>query len=132
MTKRPSRVPGQQTTCGWCGRPFPLLRTGRLPKWCSDTCRHRAWEQRRALASGRAAVEVVDRVIEVERPVQVVKRVEVPVAPKPGDWPDLLRNLAGQIDAGRVYDRDLPQVAEGLEAVLVAIGRRRHWARRSR
>lgn len=37
------------------------MRTGRRPKWCPDTCRHRAWEQRRAVASGRAAVEVERR-----------------------------------------------------------------------
>lgn len=68
------------------------------------------------MAPGRA-VQVVDRVIEVEKPVHVVKRVEVPMAPKRGDWPELFRDLAGQIDAGRVYDRDLPDVAEGIEKV---------------
>ena len=58
---------------------------------------------------------MVDRVIVVEKPVPVVERVEVPMAPKRGDRPELLRDLAGQIDAGRVCDRDLPDVAEGLE-----------------
>lgn len=130
--KRPRRIPGQTIPCGWCGRPIEVRTTGRIPKWCSPVCRHRAWEQRRAMASGRAAVAVIDRVIEVEKRVQVVKRVEVPMAPKRGEWPELLRDLAGQIDAGRVYDRDLRDVAEGLEKVLVAIGRRRHWARRPR
>jgi hypothetical protein len=135
--KRPKRVPGQVVACGWCGRSIELRTTGRIPKWCSEVCRHRAWEQRRAVASGRSAVEVVDRVItvEVEKPVQVVKHVEVPIAPKRGDWADLLVELAKQIDKGRVYDRDFPELAKGLKEVMTALGRREGWLhlmRRSR
>jgi len=92
-------------------------------------CRHRAWEQRRAAASGRAAVEVVDRVIEVEKPIPVIERVEVPVAPKPRAWPGLLANLANQVDTGRVYDRDLAQLAASLDQVLQALNRRPGWVR---
>lgn len=129
MTTRPTRLPGQQIACGWCGRSFPLLRTGRLPKWCSDTCRHRAWEQRRAAASGRSAVEVVDRKIEVEKRVTVVERVNVPIAPRRGDWPDVLAELVKQIDSGRVYDRDLRDLAQALDHVLRALASRPCWQR---
>ena len=51
--------------CGWCGGFIDVKATGRIPKWCSATCRQRAWEQRRAAASGRCAVEVVQRVVRV-------------------------------------------------------------------
>ena len=47
------------------------------PKWCSSLCRHRAWELTRAAASGHAAVQVVDRVVEVDRLVTVVQEVPV-------------------------------------------------------
>src|SRR3712207_8485647 len=49
------------TICGWCGGPITPRSRGPIPKWCSATCRHRAWEQRRAETSGRTAVEVVER-----------------------------------------------------------------------
>jgi len=34
--------------CGWCAKEFVWIRVGRRPKWCSDSCRPHAWEQRRA------------------------------------------------------------------------------------
>lgn len=82
--------------------------------WCSPACRQRAWEQKRAAASGRAAVKVVER------------RVEVPVPTTPGrrDWPGLLAELAAQLNDGRVYDRDLVSLAEALNPVLDAYERR--------
>lgn len=43
--------------CGWCHGPIPPRSRGPIPKWCSATCRHRAWEQSRAAASGRSAVQ---------------------------------------------------------------------------
>lgn len=133
MTKpKPARLPGQAILCAWCRTLIPLRQTGRIPKWCSSTCRHRAWEQRRAAASGRTAIEVIDRVIEVEKPIVVVERVEVPIAPRSGGWPDLLTALAKQIDTGRIYDRDLQAVAEALGEALGALDRRRKWRRHQR
>jgi hypothetical protein len=96
------------TTCGWCGGPITPRSRGPIPKWCSATCRHRAWEQARAAASDRAAIQVV------ERHVQVRVRLE----PTRRDWPKLLVELAGQLNDGRVYDRDLPGLARALEPVL--------------
>jgi hypothetical protein len=118
------RIPGQTIPCGWCGRPIALRTTGRIPKWCSDPCRHRAWEQRRALASGRPLVEVVDRLIEVEKRVRVVERVEVPVRPCRDEWAGLLEELAKQLDSGRVYDRHLPQIVAAIDEILRSIARR--------
>ena len=102
--------------CGWCSGPITPRSRGPIPKWCSPTCRHRAWEQARAAASGRAAVQVVERRVEVQ----------ISVAPTRRDWPRLLDELARQFDDGRVYDRDLPGLARALEPVLQAYRRRAH------
>lgn len=104
------------TICGWCGGPITPGSRGPIPKWCSATCRHRAWEQARAAASGLSAVELVERRVEVQ----------VPLVPTRRDWPRLLGELAGQLNDGRVYDRDLPAVARALEPVLEGYRRRAH------
>jgi hypothetical protein len=92
------------TTCGWCHGPITPRSRGPIPKWCSATCRHRAWEQARAAASGLSAVELVERRIEVQ----------VPLVPTRRDWPGLLSQLASQLHDGRIYDRDLPALARAL------------------
>jgi hypothetical protein len=61
--------------------------------------------------------------------VQLVERrveVQVPLVPTRRDWPTLLGELAGQLNDGRVYDRDLPGLARALEPVLQAYRRRAH------
>src|SRR5665647_1374429 len=55
IPKRVARRPGQSIACGWCGSPIVVPGQGRVPKWCSSSCRHRAWELTRAAASGLAA-----------------------------------------------------------------------------
>ncbi len=104
-----------------------------VPTWCGSVCRHRAWEQSRAAASGLSAKEVVERV--VERTVTLTVRVpearpEPPVDPAPrppskGDeWVHLLAELTKQLDAGRVYTRDIDAVANAVAGVQQAIARR--------
>lgn len=111
------------TTCGWCGGAIEAKATGRIPRWCSAACRQRAWEQSRAAASGRSAVEVVERVI------------EVPVArertPRRDEWPALLSELTTQLDDGRIYARDLPDLGSALNDLVAAYTRRQN-PRRSR
>ena len=104
------------TVCGWCGGPITPGSRGPIPKWCSATCRHRAWEQARAAASGLSAVKVVERCVEVQ----------VPLVPTRRDWPRLLGELTGQLSDGRVYDRDLPALARALQPVLETFRRRAH------
>lgn len=118
------RTPGQTLVCGWCHESIAVRKTGRTPKWCSDTCRHRAWETSRAAAAGRAAVTVVDRMIEVQVPVRVEVPVPVAALPKGAGWPPVLTELARQLDTGTVYDRDLPALTTALNAVLDAYARR--------
>src|SRR4051795_3740139 len=106
------------TTCGWCGGPITPRGRGPIAKWCSATCRHRAWEQRRAATSGRTAVHVVERRVEIRVPLEPTRR----------DWPSLLGQLAGQLDDGRVYDRDLPALGRALDPVLRSYRRRARWS----
>jgi hypothetical protein len=106
------------TTCGWCGGPITLRSRGPIAKWCSATCRHRAWEQSRAASSGRTAVRVVERRVEIRVPLEPTRR----------DWPRLLGELASQLDDGRVYDRDLPRLGRALEPVLRSYRRRARWS----
>jgi hypothetical protein len=118
---KPAAVDGPErrkaaTTCGWCGGPIRPRSRGPIPKWCSATCRHRAWEQARAAASGLSAVDVVERRVEIR----------VPITPTRREWPWLLGELATQLDDGRVYDRDLPGLARQLEPLLEAYRRRAH------
>jgi hypothetical protein len=105
-------------TCGWCSGPITARSRGPIAKWCSATCRHRAWEQSRAANSGRTAVQVVERRVEIRVPLEPTRR----------GWPRLLGELAGQLDDGLVYDRDLPALVRALEPVLRSYRRR---ARRS-
>jgi len=98
-----------------------LRPRGPIPKWCSATYRHRAWEQARAAASGRAAVEVVEV---VERIVVTPVTRPVVATPRHNDWIELLRELSRQLDRGVVYDRDLPRLAPALEEALIAFQRR--------
>src|SRR3954463_13346590 len=108
-------------TCGWCEGSITVKATGRLPKWCSPSCRQRAWEQSRAAASGRSAVQIVERRVEVP----------TPVAPRRQDWPRLLDDLARQLEDGRIYGRDLLSPSVALNDVLDAFTRRsRHSAHR--
>ena len=124
---RSPRRPGQTLACGWCGSPILLPARGRTPKWCSSSCRHRAWELTRAAASGRAAVQVVDRAVEVDRLVTVVQEVPVTTIPKGAEWPAALSQLATALDTGRVYDRDLPALSQALADVADALERRPGW-----
>ncbi|MGZ4641018.1 MAG: hypothetical protein ACXVX8_02735 [Blastococcus sp.] len=106
------------TACGWCSGPITLRSRGPIPKWCSATCRHRAWEQARAAGSGRAAVQVVERI------VVTAEAQPVPPIPRHDDWIGLLRELSRQLDRGLVYNRDLPGVAGALDGALAAFRRR--------
>ena len=125
-------------TCAWCAATFPVKPRGRLPQWCSAACRQRAWEQARAAASGRSAVTVVERLVPapVAAPVPVPRRVKgpgpsVPAAvPTTGSgWVQHLHELARQLAAGRIYDRDLDPVIlafnDALDALTTRIQRRR-------
>jgi hypothetical protein len=68
------------------------------------------------------AVEVVERV--------VVREVKVEVMPRGREWAAVLRELALQIDRGRIYDRDLDAIIESSAEVMCSRNRRDAWLRR--
>jgi hypothetical protein len=107
------------TTCTWCHGAITPRSRGPIPKWCSATCRHRAWEQSRAAASGGSAVHVVERVVTVpgKSPAS---------APKPRQlaWVEVLRELATQVEQDAVYDRHLLAIAAALDDIVRAVHRR--------
>jgi hypothetical protein len=109
------------TACAWCKGPIEVKARGRLPKWCSAACRQRAWEQARATTSGRKAVEIVERRIEVP----------VPETPQQTQWVPMLSQLAAQLTYGGVYERNLDAIAPALEEAIDAL-RRRQAARAAR
>jgi hypothetical protein len=110
------------TSCAWCGGAVTPRSRGPIPKWCSAACRHRAWEQTRATGSGRSAVQVVERRVEIP----------TPLAPTRRDWGPLLTELARQLEDDRIYDRDLAALATVLSTVLDAYSRRPYVRDRSR
>ena len=109
------------STCGWCKGPIEYKARGRIPKWCSAACRQRAWEQSRAAASGRSAVQIVERWIEV--PVPQPAPPTATFRPRHRQWVDVLDELAAQLDTGSIYDRDLPELTGALNRALDAFGR---------
>lgn len=60
--ENPGPTPGAE--CLECQAPLSYVGHGRRPRYCSNTCRHRAWERRRAAADGTIAT----RVVELPRP----------------------------------------------------------------
>ncbi len=60
-------------------------------------------------------MEIVERVVHAP--------VEHAELPRHGGWPDLLRELATQLDSGRIYLRDLPDVGAALSVALAAYER---------
>ena len=110
------RAPGQQVACGWCRQLITVGRRGPVPKWCSASCRHRAWEQERAARSGLSAVRVHDRYV-----------TAVPTDAE--GWIGQLGALTGQASYGGegrlIADRDLDRLVEALVETLVAIQERR-------
>ncbi len=110
---RGRRAPGQVVRCGWCGEAVAIPPRGRVPKWCTSTCRHRAWEQRRAADSGIVAVEVVQQVVEVKATRSQERRTAQ-------EWAKLLTELSDRLDRRRIYDRDLPGLDDSVLALVQA------------
>lgn len=133
IARKSPRAPGQVLECGWCGGPVIVQVRGRMPKWCSSTCRTRASERRRAAADGLAAVKVVERDIERIKTVTVVqhhtRQVEVEAVRWPSatsDWVTAIRDLTRRVETGRVYDRDLEDLAGAVNELVGAMVRRGH------
>jgi hypothetical protein len=102
--------------CVWCQGPTTWAGVGRRPVYCGRSCRQRAYEVRAAAGAGLVARDVVY----VERPAP--RPAEPPARREP--WPVLLAELTQGLDSGRIYDRDLPRLAEQIGALAAACQRR--------
>ena len=47
--------------------------------------------------------------------------------PRRDEWPAVLEQLVAQIDAGTVYERDLPEIETAMLDVVGALKRRRNY-----
>jgi endogenous inhibitor of DNA gyrase (YacG/DUF329 family) len=120
----PKRRRPTSLECPWCGTPIPVKPAGRIPTWCSPTCRHRAWEQNRAAASGRSAIQLVERIVEVDRPVPTAKKDQTETLPNSTGWDIALAELVRQLGSGRIYQRDLPAITRASLELNDALHRR--------
>jgi hypothetical protein len=125
--------------CAWCRQVVTVAPRGRIPIWCGTACRHRAWEQNRAAASGLAGREVVERVVErvvtltVRLPVPLPTRnepSEVRLPTRADDWVRALDDLVRQIETGRIYSRDMVSVGAALQRATVATAKQAHYRHR--
>ena len=110
---------GQTVECGWCGRAVEVPARGRVPSWCSSSCRHRAWEVRRVDRDRPADVRVVTRTVEVEKPTIHTVEIPVPVEPRTAeDWVVALEALSTRLAQGRIYRRDLPTLIPAMRRLV--------------
>jgi hypothetical protein len=84
--------------------------------WCSTSCRHRTGSSH-GPESGRAAVEVVDRSVGVDKPLPLVGQVLV--SPHGRAWPQTLADLVAEPGSAAL--------ADALGQALTALDRRPAW-----
>ena len=107
------RRPDQTVACGWCGKAVLVPSRGRVPKWCSASCRNKAWQANHAPTEGSVRV--------------VQHHVEVPTPAEPrnvGEWVELLELLTTRLAQGRIYKRDLPALVPAINHLLDVTDRR--------
>lgn len=117
--------------CAGCGTPVPVKLRGPLPIWCSSTCRHRAWERRRAATDLAHQAQLHDP----NRPAVVLREVvEVPVAlvPERSEWVGMLAELTRQIAAHELPDGCLAPTYEALTVAINQAAHRDHQNRSGR
>jgi len=108
------RLPGQVVECGWCGKSVPVPTRGRVPKWCSATCRNKGWQANHAPKQG--PVRVVQQRVQVPVPTSEPRNV--------GEWVELLELLTTRLAQGRIYRRDLPILVPTINHLIDVTDRR--------
>ncbi|MEV3986906.1 hypothetical protein [Nonomuraea sp. NPDC049758] len=100
----------QGRTCAWCATYISYSGRGRPPRYCSKSCRNRAWEVRTAerrlqrdIATAAVRAEPV-REVHTQTTVRTRTRVEIRVERRPPataqDWVKHLAALTDQLRAG--------------------------------
>lgn len=89
---------------------------GRKPRYCSQTCRSRAWEKRRAARDGLIAQEVVERPVEVYKPIDA-EQVTQWLSGHPRRLSTVLKLLEWTDEHLGAFRTGLEQSAEGLSLI---------------
>jgi len=108
------RRPGQSVECGWCGQTVPVPSRGRVPKWCSATCRNRAWQAKHAPDHG--PVHVVQQRVQFPVPKAEPRNVD--------EWCEVLEILSTRLAQGRIYTRDPPVLLPAITRLIDVTERR--------
>ena len=105
--------------CVECGMQLFYAGVGRKPRYCSQTCRSRAWEKRRAARDGLIAQEVVDRPVEVYKPIDA-EQVAQWLSGHPRRLSAVLKLLEWTDEHLEVFRRGLEQSTEELSLIPTA------------
>ncbi len=62
--------------------------------------------------------------VEIEKVVERVREIPTAAPIRNDDWPSLLRRLSRELDTGRLYDRNLPDVAAAFNDLYESLERR--------
>ena len=96
------------------GKSVTVPTRGRVPKWCSATCRNKGWQANHAPTQG--PVRVVQQRVQVPVPTLEPRNV--------GEWVELLEVLATRLAQGRIYTRDLPVLVPTINRLIEVTDRR--------
>ena len=110
--------------CPRCGKPFAVAtkpKPGRPRRWCSQTCRRLASEERRAAEGGRNAI------IYIKEPTSLDEHVRA-VLDSPGACRRVLRAIADRETRRGLADAKWSSVADEL-ARLRRSAQQPHWRR---
>lgn len=102
--------------CVECGMRLFYAGVGRKPRYCSQTCRSRAWEKRRAARDGLIAQEVVERPVEVYKPIDA-EQVTQWLSGHPRRLSTVLKLLEWTDEHLEAFRTGLEQSAEGLSLI---------------
>lgn len=90
--------------CLECGTELTYRGKGRRPRYCSNTCRHRAWERRRAAADGTVAKEVVELPALPMEPAYTRRGVLTWLRDNPGRLASAVAALPDTEESARILD----------------------------
>ena len=124
IASTPAEFEESRPTCPRCQSPVEYGGRGRRPIWCSARCRVDASIERR----GNRMVGIQPQIVEV---VRISAGSTAPVAKPPAagrrtvqQWTDVPDDFSRAISSGAVYDRELAQLVDPINGVLLAFRRR--------
>ena len=105
--------------CVECGTLLIYEGVGRRPRYCSQTCRSRAWEKRRAARAGLIAQEVVERRVEVPQPLNA-EHIAQWLSGRPRRISKVLKLMEWTDEHREAFRHGLEHSGEGLSLISAA------------